>query len=233
MSIVETPAAVRTQPVQRFVLHNVSWEEYGKFLEAIGENHVRVTYDRGSIEFMSPQPIHEVYKMLFGRLFDVLMMELNVPMKALGSTTFRRPEADAGLEPDQCFYFSSAARVRSWWTFSLAVDPPPDLAIEVDNTSSSLDRMHVYAGLRIPEVWRFDGETLEVRRLRPDGVYEVLSQSVELPFLPMEEVPELLHRSMECQEDRALVRGLREWVRTRVAPLKQAWDENQGVAEEQ
>ena len=59
MSIVEAPTPVQTQPVQRFVLHNVSWEQYGKFLEAIGENHVRVTYDRGSLELMSPLPIHD------------------------------------------------------------------------------------------------------------------------------------------------------------------------------
>ena len=227
MSTVEAPPVVRTQPVQRFVLHGVSWEQYGKFLEAIGENHVRVTYDRGSIEFISPQPIHEVYKTLFGRLLDALMMDLDIPMKALGSTTFRRAEAKAGLEPDQCFYFESARRVRSWWTFNLAVDPPSDLAIEVDNTNSSLDRMHIYAGLGIPEVWRFDGQTLEVHRLQPDGVYENLSHSVELPFLPIEEIPELIRRSMEYQEDRAIVRGMREWVRTRVAPLKQAWDESQ------
>jgi len=222
MNILLRPGAVRLAPAQRFVLHGVSWQEYGKFLEAIGENHVRVTYDRGSIELMSPQPIHEVYKTLFGRLFDILMEELDIPMKALGSTTFRRPEAEAGLEPDQCYYFASAARVRSWWTFDLAVDPPPDLAIEVENTTSSLDRMHVYAGLRIPEVWRFDGERAIVHRLRRDGGYRVAPRSVELPFVPLDEVPALFQRSMECQEDRALVRGLREWVRTRVAPLRQA-----------
>ena len=222
MNILHTPQPVLVEPRQRFVLHCVSWQEYGKFLEAIGENHVRVTYDRGSIELMSPQPIHEVYKMLFGALFTVLMEELDIPMKALGSTTFRREEAQAGLEPDQCYYFASAFRVRSWWTFDLAIDPPPDVAIEVDNTSSSLDRMHVYAGLRIPEVWRFDGERLEVHRLQPDGNYEIVPRSVELPFVPLDEIPALLHRSMECQEDRALLRGLRDWVRTRVAPLRDA-----------
>jgi Uma2 family endonuclease len=221
MNILHTPHPVTMEPRQRFVLHCVSWEQYGKFLEAIGENHVRVTYDRGNIEFMSPQPIHEVYKLFFGRLFDAFLVELDIPMKPLGSTTFRRPEAEAGLEPDQCYYFSSAFRVRSWWTFDLAVDPPPDLAIEIDNTTSCLDRMHVYAGLRIPEVWRFDGERLEVHRLQADGAYQIVPRSVELPFVPLDDIPALLHQSMECQEDRALMRGLREWVRTRVAPLKE------------
>ena len=222
MNIMLKQAAVRTEPAQRFVLHGVSWRGYEKFLEAIGENHVRVTYDRGSIEFMSPLPTHEVYKVLFGRLFDALMMELNIPMKALGSTTFRRQEAEAGLEPDQCYFFSSAAKVRSWWTYDLAVDPPPDLAVEVDNTRSSLDRMHVYAQLKIPEVWRFDGEHVEVHRLRRDGAYAVRPRSVELPFVPLDEIPALFRQSMEVQEDRALVRGLQDWVRTRVAPLQES-----------
>lgn len=222
MSALLQPDRVRLEPAQRFVLGCVSWEEYGKFLEAIGENHVRVTYDRGNLELMSPQPVHEVYKTLFGRLFDILMDELDIPMKALGSTTFRRQEAEAGLEPDQCYFFASTARVHSWWNYDLAVDPPPDLAVEVENTTSSLDRMHVYAGLRIPEVWRFNGRRVVVHRLRRDGGYRVAPRSVELPFVPLDEIPALFQRSMEIQEDRALLRGLREWVRTRVAPLRQA-----------
>ena len=82
--------------------------------------------------------------------------------------------------------------------------------------------MHIYAGLRIPEVWRFDGERLIVNRLRRDGAYREARRSVELPYLPLDEIPMLFRQCMEVQEDRALLRGLREWVRTRVAPLRQA-----------
>ncbi len=129
---------------------------------------------------------------------------------------------EGGLEPDQCYYLGSAARVRSWWTLDLAIDPPPDLAIEIEITHSATDRMHIYAALRVPEVWRFDGERLIVNRLRRDGAYRVTRRSVELPYLPLDEVPMLFRQCMEVQEDRALVRGLREWVRTRVAPLREA-----------
>ena len=222
MNILLKPQPVRLEPAQRFVLGCVSWEEYGKFLEAIGENHVRVTYDRGSLELMSPLPVHEVYKTLFARLMDAIMVEADIPMRALGSTTFRREDVEGGLEPDQCYYMASAARVRSWWTLDLAIDPPPDLAIEIEITHSTVDRMHIYAGLRVPEVWRFNGERLIVHRLRRDGAYRVVPRSVELPFLPMDEVPALFQQSMELQEDRALVRGLRDWVRTRVVPLREA-----------
>ena len=95
MSTVEAPAVVRTQPVQRFVLHNVSWEAYGKFLEAIGENHVRVTYDRGRLELMSPQPLHERYKHFFSLFFTVFTLETGIEIAGVGSTTFRRPDVGA------------------------------------------------------------------------------------------------------------------------------------------
>ena len=165
---------------------------------------------------------HEVYKVLFGRLLDMLMVELDVPMKALGSTTFRREDVEGGLEPDQCYYLGSAARVRSWPALDLAVDPPPDLAIEIEVSRRAANRMRIYAGLGVPEVWRFDSERLVVNRLRRNGGYVVVPRSVELPFLPVDEVPALFRQSLQCQEDRALVRGLLEWVRTRVVPLRQA-----------
>lgn len=223
MNILHRPQAVHPASAQQFVFYGAKWAAYDKILEIVGSHRIRVSYDRGKLELMSPLQVHEVYKTLFGRLFDALMTELDIPMKALGSTTFRREDVEGGLEPDQCYYFASAARVRSWWTLDLAIDPPPDLAIEIEITNSATDRMHIYAGLRIPEVWRFNGEHLIVHRLRRDGGYRVAPRSVELPFVPLDEIPPLFQRSMEIQEDRALLRGLREWVRTRVAPLHQSW----------
>ena len=187
----------------------VSWEEYEKFLDAVGEHHVRLSYDRGTLEFMTLSPNHELYKMLFGRLFDMLMIELDVPLKALGSTTFRREDVEGGLEPDQCYYFGSAARVQNWSTLNLAVDPAPDLAIEIEVSRRATDRMHIYAGLGVPEVWRFDGERLIANRLQRDGGYVVVPRSVELPFLPLDEIPPLFRRSLQYQEDRADTRPSR------------------------
>ena len=212
---------VGLEPTQRFVLGGVSWEQYEKFLDAVGERNIRLTYDRGTLELMTLSHLHEIYKVLFDRIFFVLMEELDIPVKALGSTTFRRQAVERGLEPDQCYYLGAAGRAPSWRTFDPAVGPPPDLAIEVEVSRSSVDRMGVYAGLRVPEVWSFDGEHVLVHRLR-EGGYEILPRSVELPFVPVEDIPALLRRGMEFQDDRALSRALREWVRTRVAPFRQA-----------
>jgi Uma2 family endonuclease len=221
------PGAVRPEPAQHFVFYGTTWNAYDKLLEIIGNRRIPVTFDRGTLEIMAPLPIHEVYKFLFGRLFSVFAMELDVPMWGMGSTTLRRPQAEAGLEPDQCYYFANRERVRNFCTLDIAVDPPPDLAIEIDNPLSSLDRLQIYARLCIPEVWRFDGKTLGVHRLRSDGFYEVSPRSVELPLAPLEEIPDLLRRSMEIHDDRAMLLEMREWVRTRVVPFKQAHSRNE------
>ncbi|HBI42206.1 MAG TPA: Uma2 family endonuclease [Planctomycetales bacterium] len=221
MSTVEAPAVVCTQPVQRFVLHNVSWEEYGKFLEAIGENHVRVTYDRGSIEFMSPQPLHERYKHFFSLFFLALSKETGVKIYGMGSTTFRRRDAGRGLEPDECYYLQSAARVRDLTTADLTVDPPPDLAIEVDITSSVLNRMEVYASLGIPEVWRCDGQVLEAYCLGANRCYERTPNSAAFPFLPLDEVLQLIQHGLVGADSVEWLEAAQEWLREDVLPRRQ------------
>jgi Uma2 family endonuclease len=220
MSTVEAPAPVRTEPVQRFVLHNVSWEEYGKFLEAIGENHVRVTYDRGRLELMSPQPLHERYKHFFSLFFTVLTLETGIEISGMGSTTLRRPDAGRGLEPDECYYLQSAARVPDLTKFDLTVDPPPDLAIEVDITSSMLNRMEIYASLGIPEVWRCDGQVLEAYCLGADGRYLRTPSSLAFPFLPLDDLLEAIQHGLARANDGEWFRMVQEWLRKDVLPLR-------------
>jgi Uma2 family endonuclease len=211
---------------QRLVVRGVNWQTYEKVLEAFEDRPLRITYDRGNLELMSPLPIHEVYKCLFLRLLDELSDVLDFPMKACGSTTFRREDLDRGLEPDECFYLANRSRVRSWARIDLTIDPPPDLAVEVDNTNSSLDRMGIYAALGVPELWRFDGETLKAHELM-SGVYAHRPHSPTFPFLPLAEIVALLHQSVTLTDDRDLRRNLRAWVRDRVVPLHQAWRQQQ------
>lgn len=207
---------------QRFVQHGVNWPTYEKVLDVFGDRPIRITYDRGTLELMSPLPIHEVFKCLFLRLLDSLSDELDFGMKACGSTTFRRQDLERGLEPDECFYLANLSRVQNWTVIDLTVDPPPDLAIEIDNTNSSLDRMGIYAALGVPELWRFDGESLQAYELA-DGVYAPRPRSPTFPFLPLAEIVPLLHQSVTIADDRELRRNVRSWVRDRVVPLWQHW----------
>src|SRR5208337_1637637 len=145
---------------QRFVLCDVDWEGYRSLLNILGDRPVRVTYDRGTLELMTPLPIHERYKSLFGRLIEMLTEELDLDLYSFGSTTLGREVINRGLEPDECFYISSARKIRDSKNIDLEFDPPPDLAIEIDITGNSGRRLSIYGVLKIPEVWQFDGEIL-------------------------------------------------------------------------
>jgi Uma2 family endonuclease len=218
--------AAHDEPTQHLVLSPADWEMYEKMLEVVGERHIRVTFDGESLEVMTLSAPHEFYKTLFGRLFDILTSELDIPIKAFGSTTFRRRAKQRGLEPDQCYYMASIARIGDWRTLG-PKGPVPDLAIEIDVTRSSLDRLSVYAGLGVPEVWRFDGNSVEAHVLK-EGCYQRGQRSAALPFVPIVEIPALIHRGAQTRDDRALLQLLREWVRTRVAPLKEAAGKRRG-----
>lgn len=219
-----TPAANPTTPPPRstrgiesgqlLVLHHVSYASYVAMADAIMDRpNVRFTYDRGALEIMTLSPEHERLKYLLGRLIDTLAEELNVRIGGFGSTTYRRQEAERGLEPDQCYYMTNLHRVRRKTRIDLAVDPPPDLAIEIDVTNSSVDRLEVYAGLNIPEVWRWMGESISVFRLNPAGGYdEGATSSAFVPELPVADLVRFV-RIGESEDDTEMVRAFRAWVR--------------------
>jgi Uma2 family endonuclease len=186
-------------------------------LEVVGSRPIRLTYDRGDLEIMSPLPIHECFKELLGRLIVAITEELDIPMISAGLTTFNREDVDRGLEPDQCYYFQSAAKIHDRLRIDLRVDPPPDLAVEIDITSHSFNRLKIYAALGVPEVWRFDGEVLQVLLLQSDGSYQVSERSAAFPFLPMSEVSRRI-LSYDFANDTRWAREIRAWVRNELAP---------------
>lgn len=218
---------VKLEPRQRFVLWDLGWESYELIVEALNEQHVRSTYDRGDLELMSPLPIHEVIKVWFRDFLLALALEASLSFKSMAQTTFRRRDRDRGLEPDDCYYFASMSKVADWTTLNLDRDPPPDLALEVDITSSCLDRMGVYAGLGVPEVWRFDGEEWHIHLLSTEGAYFESPVSAALPYLPVPEVMPVMLQSLNLGDDRDRRRILRRWVREHVLPLRDAWQQQQ------
>lgn len=208
----QTIAKTRIRSAQRLRLHNVSWREYLCILRGLGDRRIRATYDRGELELMSPSPAHESYKTLLGRFLEVMTEELNIPMRSGGSTTFHRKDLDRGLEPDECYWIENEPAVRGKKKLNLAIDPPPDLAIEVDVTSSSLNRMNIYAQLRVPQVWRFDGENLRVYVLGPKGEYQLVEHSPTFPWLSPQDLVHLLKQSDDLDET-TLIRSFRARVR--------------------
>jgi len=217
MAIATEPKMKSELAGERFVFWDVGWDGYLSLLKMVENRRVRVTYDRGHVELMAPLPIHERYKSLIGRMIEAITEELDIQAVAVGSTTFYSEELDRGLEPDECYYLANAGRVRDWKRIDLNVAPPPDLAVEVDITGSSLNRLGIYAALGIPEVWRFDGVSMSVLILQQDGTYAPNETSLIFPFLSMSDLVAFL-RGYDPNNDTRWGRSFREWVRVNLVP---------------
>jgi Uma2 family endonuclease len=205
----------------RFVIHNVSWEKYETLLELFGDDGPRMNYSDGSLELMSPRVDHEQPAELISYMVEALTDELDIRRNALGSTTFRRRMAKRGLESDRCYYIANAGAIKKGQRSpDLDIDPPPDLAIEIEITSSLVDKLGIYAGIGVPELWRYDGETLTVMLLQPDRTYALSPTSLAFPFLPMAEFVRFLH-AHDPEEETRWGRSFRVWVREVLLPIYQ------------
>jgi Uma2 family endonuclease len=214
------PPPPSPQPVvaeQRVLLTGIRWQTYEALLEDLGNRHVFLTYDRGSLEIMAPLFRHEGFTRVLGRVVEITAEVLNIPFKAGWSTTFRRRDLERGLEPDRCFYIANVAAIVGKLDIDLTRDPPPDLAIETDITHSSLDRMSIYASLGVPEVWRFDGQQLQVNLLQTGPAYRPAEASRSFPTLPLAEVAGLVHQ-VATPDDLAQMRTIRAWVQQHALP---------------
>jgi Uma2 family endonuclease len=202
---------VAFKPEQITYLKGVQWKTYQALLYDLAEDSSKkLAYDRGFLEIMTPLPEHEAYKGFLGRLVWTTTEVLGLEVASFGSTTLSRENLQRGIEPDECFYIQNEALVRGKTSFDFTVDPVPDLAIEVDITSSSLNRLGIYAALEVPEVWRFNGEILLIYCLK-DGAYEVQEYSQVLPILSKDIILDFLKRRGEMGEN-ALLREFRQWL---------------------
>src|SRR5262245_55456022 len=176
------------------VLYGIDWRTYTRLLRAFeGRHRFRLTYDRGTLEIMSPLWEHERPAEVLGCFIVVLTEEFNLPRLAGRSVTLRRRRKRRGLEPNHCYWIASAPRLQGKTHLDLRVDPPPDLAVEIDVTRSSLDRMQIYAALGVPEVWRLSAAGLAFNVLQ-SGAYQVQPNSLAFPALAAADVAGFLAR---------------------------------------
>jgi Uma2 family endonuclease len=197
------------------VLHGITWEMYEKLLEIFAEHpKLRMTYYKGTLELMTPLPEHERYSWTLARLIIVLSEELGIEIRGLKSSTWRSQPKAVGKEADECFYIQNEVRVRNKLKIDLKVDPPPDLAIEIDTTNSSIDKMAVYAELKVPEVWRFDDRKLIINILTENSYIES-ENSLAFPDFPVKEIVQFMQLDAQKGEN-ARMREFREWVRSQL-----------------
>ncbi|ACK66099.1 protein of unknown function DUF820 [Rippkaea orientalis PCC 8801] len=197
------------------ILHNVRWETYQALVKDSAEQpNKRLTYNEGILEIMTPLPEHETYKKLLDRFVLVTVEEMNLEMRSLGSCTWSRQDLKQGLEPDECYYIEHEKAVRGKRDIDLNIDPPPDLAIEIDITSSSLNRMAIYRALGVAEIWRFDGQVFKIYQL-VKGEYQDCPVSKVFPFLTSEDIMRFLPQFQGGEI--ALVKAFRVWVKEKLS----------------
>jgi Uma2 family endonuclease len=191
-------------------LPSIRWQTYRAIADDLeSQPSKRLTYDNGLLEIRMPSDLHENYKKLLGRIVEALTESLGIEIRSLGSMTCDREDLARWLEPDQCYYIQNEAQVWGKDKINLQIDPPPDLAIEIDITSSSLNRFAIYAKLGVPEVWRYDGHVITIHQLVGD-LYVLCDRSIAFPLLQTIDLQNFLELKSTLKEN-ALIRQVREW----------------------
>jgi Uma2 family endonuclease len=205
---------ISVPPGHRVLFHEVSWSEFEAILEELGEHRAsRVAYLNNTLEIRMPLPEHEKPKIIIGDLLKILLDELEINWEPFGSTTFKRQDMMAGIEPDDCFYIQNSAQMIGREILDLTVDPPPDLAIEIDVTSKT--QLSAYEVLGVPEIWRYENRRLQVYVLQ-SGKYAESAISPTFPNFPViEGISQFLEMGRQSGTSQAL-RAFRQWVRERV-----------------
>ena len=193
---------IETLAGQSTVLHEIDWQQFESILQDLGEKRrSRISYLNGVLEIVMPLPEHEKIKVLISYFVQVLMDEMEIDFEGFGSTTFKRIDKLAGLEPDDCFYIQNNVAMRGIRKLDMTIDPPPDLAIEVDVTSKT--KFDVYRVLGVPELWLYD-QTLKIYILR-DGEYVESQLSPIFGDIPIRDViPQFLEISLSQGRSKAM-----------------------------
>ena len=192
----------------RMVLENVRWDTFVELSERRRGSVPRMTFDEGVLELMSPRRQHENIGSLIGRLVETYTEVLNIEIQTVASTTFKRKDLQKAFEADESYYIEHAEQIRPKEEVDLTIDPPPDLVIEVEITSSAIQKLKLFAAMGVPEVWRHDGEHLEMFVLE-DSTYVPIETSHALPGLTVDLINSLLEQRFSLGET-AIMRKFRK-----------------------
>ena len=211
--MVKSPAPVQPiKPASIIILNCVSWQTFKTLMAEVGDGRPwRIAYDRGTLEIRMPLTEHEEpKKILLANFVEVIADELEMEVRQLGALTLEREDLTRAVEPDTCVYIQNESRVRSRREINLPDDPLPDLVIESDYASSSINKFVICGSMGVPEIWRYRRQSLEVYQ-RVEENYESALQSIAFPFLPVGEVPGFIEQSRTVGQ-RSAVRLFRQHI---------------------
>lgn len=205
---------IKVLPGQSVCLEDVDWDEFEQILEELGDRrNTRIAYNNKVLTIVAPLLKHEKDKVSLGDMVKVLLDELEIDHDVTGSTTLKRKDMDKGVEPDDSFYIQNFSQVLGKDRLDLDVDPPPDLAIEIDLTSKT--QLEVYEALGVPELWRYDSGLIRIDVLSSDSYVQV-DESPTFPGWPIGDMARrYVTRVREVGRSKA-IREFREWVRERI-----------------
>ena len=192
-------------------LTGIKWLTFKAIMSDVGDGRAwRIAYAEGVLEIRMPLTEHEEPKGMIESFVEAFADALDIEVRKLGALTLEREDLTRAIEPDSCFYVQNESVVRGK-SINLPADPPPDLVVESDYTSSSLNKFSIYASLGVPEIWRYRNQCLQVYQL-VEGNYEERENSLAFPFLPIAEIPAFIEQSKTIGQ-RAAVRLFRERIR--------------------
>lgn len=199
------------------VLHDVDWATYTRFLEVFGKKRFRHTYDRGRLEIMSPIGFeHDNRVYLLGRVVDELVEQLGIDYVPGRSVTMRKRKKMRGLEPDNAYWIANASRMLGKkGPINFQIDPPPDLAIEVEMSRTVLKRLKIFVSLGVPEVWRLKADGSMIFYGLKEKKYVVESVSRSFPMLRSDDLSPFV-KQMGAMRDIELVKQFRQWLSARL-----------------
>ncbi|PZO58557.1 MAG: Uma2 family endonuclease [Phormidesmis priestleyi] len=208
MYLIEAPP----KPVgeKRVAFHNLEWQAF-KQIQQLLSKHTKAhfSYDSGVLEITMPLESHERSARLIELFVRILVVEMGLMIKTMGSTTLDREDLLKSAEPDNGYYIQNFDLVADH-TVNLDVDPAPDLIVEVDITNTDLNKNLLYAGLGVPEFWRFNGREWRILCLQ-DGAYVECDQSPTFPIVQKSDLYQFLETAL-LNEVAAEI-NFRQWVR--------------------
>ncbi len=198
------------KPGQQLLLQNISWEDFEEILEDLGENRSsRISYSNGVLEIMVPLPEHEKYKEIIGDIVKILLDELEIDFESLGSTTFKNKQMTQAVEPDACFYLKNYQAVIGKDRLDLSIDPPPDLAIEIDITNRT--QLDNYLLLKVPELWRYTRKGFQLNLLEGNRYIESQT-SPNFPDIPIIELIDRYVKQAQTEGRSKAIRAFKKWI---------------------
>ncbi|MGB3236775.1 MAG: Uma2 family endonuclease [Geitlerinemataceae cyanobacterium] len=216
--IATTFPKTQTIPVgeKRVTLHGLTWQGYQQILTALPQSRAaRLTYDRGVLEISMPLEEHENSGRLIELFIRILVVELGMKMKTMGSTTLDREDLDRSSEPDNAYYIQNQPKVAGR-TVDLKTDPPPDLIVEVDITHTDIDKKRLYASMGVPEFWRYNGQEISIYQL-VEGEYQEFDRSPTFSAIEKSELYQFLEKARQDEVEAEL--NFRQQIRQRLSQI--------------